>query len=175
LGVGTLLKDQDLVTVIYQVYNTWAAEFCKSNSKRFVALACLPNHDPEVAAEELRRAAKLGLRGADFAVPTAVKPLYHRDWDVLWATAAECRMPISFHSLGWSPRQPDPSGRPALFKGCASIKSDSVSSSYPALFFRGVDRFPEFRFVLGGAAWKLDSLPADRMDHDYEDSDFIDC
>ena len=174
LGVGTLLKDQDLVTVIYQVYNDWVAEFCKSNSKRFAALACLPNHDPEIAAEELRRAAKLGLRGADFAVPTAVKPLYHRDWDVLWATAAECRMPISFHSLGWSPRQPDPSELEtydACFKGVRrALAQISGIEFLPSIIFSGAcDRFPEFRFVLGecGVSWIPYLL--DRMDHDYED------
>ena len=174
LGVGTLLKDQDLVTVIYQVYNDWVAEFCKSNPKRFVALACLPNHDPEVAAGELRRAAKLGLRGADFAVPTAVKPLYHRDWDVLWSTAAECRMPISFHSLGWSPRQPDPSELEtydACFKGVRrALAQISGIEFLPSIIFSGAcDRFPEFRFVLGecGVSWIPYLL--DRMDHDYDD------
>ena len=85
LGVGKLLKDQTLVTLIYvnNAYNEWVANFCKRQPTRFVGLACIPNHDPELAAKELERAAKLGLRGADFAVPTAVKPLYHRDWDVL--------------------------------------------------------------------------------------------
>ncbi len=174
LGVGKLLKDQTLVTLIYQTYNEWVANFCKSQPTRFVGLACIPNHDPELAAKELERAAKLGLRGADFAVPTAVKPLYHRDWDVLWATAAECAMPISFHSLGWSPRETDLPERPAYdacFKGIRrALAQISGIEFLPSIIFSGAcDRFPKFKFVLGecGVSWIPYLLG--RMDHDYRD------
>jgi predicted TIM-barrel fold metal-dependent hydrolase len=174
LGVGNLLKDQTLVTLIYQTYNDWVANFCKGQPTRFVGLACIPNHDPEIAAKELERVAKLGLRGADLAVPTAVKPLYHRDWDVLWATAAECGMPISFHSLGWSPRQPDPAEYKrydACFRGIRrSLAQISGIEFLPSIIFSGAcDRFPRFKFVLGecGVSWIPYLL--DRMDHDYKD------
>src|SRR5712692_6196484 len=43
---------------------------------------------------------------ADFAVSTAVKPIWHRDWDPLWAAAQECHVPISFHTTGYAVRQP---------------------------------------------------------------------
>src|SRR5262249_20334204 len=106
LGIGMRLRDRELIQVVYQVYNEWAAGFCKSNPRRFVGLACIPNHDPEDAAKELRRAAKLGLRGADFAVSTAVVPIWHAAWDPLWRAAQECRMPISFHTTGSPVREP---------------------------------------------------------------------
>lgn len=81
LGISSLLEDRDLLRVTLEIYNTWAADFCKAYPQRLVALACIPNDEPEIAAGELRRAAKLGLKGADFAVSTAVKPIWHRDWD----------------------------------------------------------------------------------------------
>jgi predicted TIM-barrel fold metal-dependent hydrolase len=174
LGVGQLLADQALVTFIFQTYNDWVANFCKENPTRFVGLACIPNHDPQLAAKELRRSAQIGLRGADFAVPTAVKPLYHRDWDVLWATAAECAMPISFHALGWSPRAPDPAEQQtydACFKGVRrALAQISGIEFLPSIIFSGAcDRFPKFKFVLGecGVSWIPYLL--DRMDHDYKD------
>ena len=108
LGVGLNLKDQEAMTEVYRIYNDWAADFCKSNPGRFRALACIPNHDPAEAAEELRRASGMGLRGADFAVASATKPMYHESWDVLWEAAEETRAPISFHTIGLNPRLPDP-------------------------------------------------------------------
>ena len=38
---------------------------------------------------------------------TAVKPIWHRDWDVLWQAASECNMPISFHTTGPNVREPN--------------------------------------------------------------------
>ena len=106
LGISRLLESRELLHVVYEIYNTWAAEFSQTNPARLVALACIPSDDPALAAAELRRSAKLGLKGADFAVSTAVKPIWHRDWDPLWAAAQECNVPISFHTTDYAVRQP---------------------------------------------------------------------
>jgi uncharacterized protein len=174
LGVGVRLKDPDLVTAIYRIYNDWVADFCKTNPARFAGLACLPNHNPHAAATELQRAAKLGLRGADFAVETAARPIYHRDWDLLWATAAECRMPISFHSLGFSPRQPDPAEAadydlPFRAVRATMFQLDGAEFLASIVFSGACDRFPEFRFVLGECGISWIPYVLDRMDHVYED------
>ena len=174
LGVGRKLGDPDLVSVVYRIYNDWAAEFCKSNPERFVALACIPNHDPEVAAGELRRAAKLGLRGADFAVATAVKPLYHPDWNTLWSTSAEFHMPISFHATGLAVREPDPADSDTLndyYRAANLTMFQLAGAEYLAsiIFSGACDRYPDFKFVLGeaGASWV--PYVCDRMDIEYED------
>jgi predicted TIM-barrel fold metal-dependent hydrolase len=174
LGVGLRLKDADLITTIYQTYNDWVAEFCKINPHRFAALACLPNHDPKAAALELQRAAKLGLKGADFAVETARSPIYHREWDALWETAAECRMPISFHSLGFSPRQPDPAEAkdydlPFRAVRAAMFQLDGAEFLSSIIFSGACDRYPEFRFVLGECGISWIPYVLDRMDHVYQD------
>ena len=174
LGISRKLGDPELTMVVFHIYNEWVADFRKSNPDRFAALACIPNHDPELAASELRRAAALGLRGADFAVATAVKPLYHPSWDVLWSAAAECNMPISFHTTGMRPREPDPADAAALdsfFRATNLTMFQIGGIEYLAsvIFSGACDRFPNFRFVLGeaGASW----LPyaCDRMDVEYED------
>ena len=174
LGISRKLGDPELAMVVFHIYNDWVADFCKGNPDRFAALACIPNHDPEMAASELRRASALGLRGADFAVATAVKPLYHPSWDVLWSAAAECDMPISFHTTGMKPREPDPADAAALdpyFRATSLTMFQIGGIEYlAAIIFSGAcDRFPNFRFVLGesGASW----LPyaCDRMDVEYED------
>src|SRR5258706_9909285 len=71
LGIGQRLRDQELIQVVYEIYNTWAGDFCKNDPQRFVGLACLPNHDPAAAARELRRAPGLCLQSADFPLGTS--------------------------------------------------------------------------------------------------------
>jgi predicted TIM-barrel fold metal-dependent hydrolase len=175
LGIGRRLSDPELIQVVYEIYNSWAADFCKTNPQRFVGLACVPNHDPLAAATELRRAAGLGLKGADFAVSTAVYPIWHNAWDPLWAAAQECQMPISFHTTGYPVREPADAAmmqeyelrfaatRTTMFQIAAAEFLASI------VFSGALDRFPGFKFVLGeaGVTW----LPyiLDRMDEEYED------
>ena len=174
LGVGLNLKDPEAMSLVYHIYNDWAADFCKSNPERFRALACIPNHDPAEAASELRRASGLGLRGADFAVASASKPMYHEDWDVLWEAAEETQAPISFHTVGFTPRQPDPEEAEEYERRYKAVRItmfqlSGVEYLASVIFSGACDRHPGLRFVLGesGVSW----LPyvLDRMDHEYED------
>ena len=175
LGIGMRLQDPELIQAVYEIYNDWAGDFCKTNPQRFVGLACIPSHNPQAAARELRRAAGLGLRGADFAVSKAVYPLWHGAWDPLWEAAQECRMPISFHTTGYPVREPADEAmakeyqlryaatRTTMFQIAAAEFLASI------VFSGALERFPGFQFVLGeaGVSW----LPyiLDRMDEEYED------
>jgi predicted TIM-barrel fold metal-dependent hydrolase len=175
LGVGLKMTDRALIHAVYEVYNDWAADFCKSSPSRLVGLACIPNHDPDAAAKELRRAASLGLKGADFAVSTAVYPIWHSAWDPLWATAEECRMPISFHTIGYPVREPSDETMAKeynlRYRATRTTMFQISAAEYLAsiVFSGALDRFPGFKFVLGeaGVTW----LPyiLDRMDEEYED------
>ena len=175
LGVGLRFKDNEMTRVVYEIYNSWASDFCNTRPGRWAALACIPNHDPKVAAAELHRVAKLGLKGADFAVATAVKPVWHRDWDVLWAAAAECNIPISFHTTGPIHREPNDEAmakeyeneyrmtKLSLFQICGAEYLASI------IFSGACERYPGFKFVLGecGVTWIPHVL--NRMDEEYED------
>jgi predicted TIM-barrel fold metal-dependent hydrolase len=163
LGVGMRFDDPELTRYVYNVYYEWAAEFCNTNPGRWAALAPLASHDPQAAAADLRTAAKLGLKGADFAVSIAVKPLYQQEWDVLWEAASECAMPVSFHfTVGMRPsiRQPDPEDL-AANKGKLSLVSDACSQLEGALHLTSIiysgacERYPNFKWVLGesGVTW----------------------
>ncbi|MEE9150090.1 MAG: amidohydrolase family protein [Candidatus Tectomicrobia bacterium] len=175
LGVGMRLENPELIRVVYQIYNDWAADFCRTNPHRFVGLACLPNHDPAAAAAELRRAARLGLKGADFPVSTAVYPIWHGAWDPLWAAAQECQIPISFHTTGYDVRSPSDEAmakeynlhyratRTTMFQICAAEFLASI------VFSGALDRFPGFTFVLGEAGVTWIPYILDRMDEEYED------
>jgi uncharacterized protein len=175
LGIGLKMTDRELIHAVYEIYNDWAAAFCRTNPRRLVGLACIPNHDPEAAAKELRRTASLGLRGADFAVSTAVYPIWHGAWDVLWKAAQECRMPISFHTIGYPVREPADEQMAKdyhlRYRATRTTMFQISAAEYLAsiVFSGALDRFPGFKFVLGeaGVTW----LPyiLDRMDEEYED------
>jgi predicted TIM-barrel fold metal-dependent hydrolase len=175
LGIGMRLTDRELIQVVYEIYNDWCADFCKTHPHRFVGLACIPNHDPEAAARELRRAAGLGLKGADFAVSNAVYPVWHGAWDPLWAAAQECRVPISFHTTGFPVREPSDETMAKdyqlRFRATRTTMFQISAAEFVAsiVFSGALDRFPEFKFVLGeaGVSW----LPyiLDRMDEEYDD------
>ena len=175
LGMGMVLDDMDLRRVVYEVYNTWAADFCKASPERLVALACIPNDDPQAAADELRRSAKLGLKGAEFAISTAVKPIWHRDWDPLWAAADECNMPVAFHSTGFLVREPSDEQMSkdysSQYRATYLTAFQLAGSEYlAAMVFSGaLERYPGLKFVLGecGVGWIPYVLV--RMDQEYEE------
>ncbi len=181
LGVGMRFDDPELTRYVYNVYYEWAAEFCNTNPGRWAALAPLASHDPQMAAQDLRTAAKLGLKGADFAVSIAVKPLYQQEWDVLWEAASECAMPVSFHfTVGMRPsiRQPDPEDLPA-YKAKLGLVSDACSQLEGALHLTSIiysgacERYPNFKWVLGesGVTWVpflLARMDAHRQDQRHQ-------
>ena len=129
-----------------------------------------------MAAAEVRRCAKLGLRGGDLAFKTMSLPLYHHDWYPLWEAAAECNFPISFHSTGFKGiRTPD---NPEMEKEymiqwrlvrSALFQLDTMEVFVSVIASGACEKYPNFKFVLGesGVTW----LPYvfDRLDTEYED------
>ena len=178
VGVGLRIVNQQLVRFVYQVYNEWIADFCKTHPGRWAALAPIPNHDPSVAAESLREASEMGLAGGDFSIANAVKPLYHESWDPLWAASSECGLPISYHGAGGlskSLRAPDPADAEdysnkfnLVSASCSQLEGAIILASI--IYSGACDRFPKFRFVLGesGVTW-IPFLLA-RMDAHYLDT-----
>ncbi len=109
LMINDLIADGEHRAWANKIYNDWAADFAKrSDPNRIFPLAVIPNNDPLVAAAEVRRCAKMGLKGGDLAFKRMSLPLYHHAWYPLWEAAAECHFPISFHSTGFKGlRAPD--------------------------------------------------------------------
>ena len=175
LGIDTRLKSPELLRVVYEIYNTWAADFRNSNPHRFAPLACIASDDSVLAAQELRRSAKLGLKGADFGVTSVSRPIWHSDWDVLWEAAEECQMPVSFHTRGIPVNPPldtqmEKDFRRAILGVKFTVFQLAGAEVIASLVFSGaLERFPGFHFVLGecGAVWIPYVLS--RMDFEYED------
>jgi len=177
LMINEMIADGNMRAWCDGVYNDWAADFAKkSDPNRVFPLAIIPNNDPLVAAAEVRRCAKLGLRGGDLAFKRMSLPLYHHAWYPLWEAAAECRFPVSFHSTGFKAiRAPDdPTMEKEYFTQYRLVRSalfqlDTMEVLVSLLASGACERYPDFNFVLGesGVTW----LPYvfDRLDTEYED------
>jgi uncharacterized protein len=177
LMINEMIADGELRAWCDRMYNDWVADFAKrADPARVFPLAIVPNNDPQQAADEVRRCAKMGLRGGDLAFKRMSLPLYHHGWDPLWQAAAECRFPISFHSTGFKAlRAPD---SPEMEKEynlqyrlvrSSLFQLDTMEVLVSLLASGACERYPDFNFVLGesGVTW----LPYvfDRLDTEYFD------
>jgi predicted TIM-barrel fold metal-dependent hydrolase len=166
------LKSPALVTAVYEAYNEFIAGFERERPGRFVGLACLPNHDPAVAAQVLRKSAQLGLRGAVLVPWGGALPIWHRGWDVLWHVAQETEMVISFHAfeggtriVSYDVEGPQRNEVNAAVTVVAPMQMDEVLVS---LILCGTcERFPRLRFVLGEAGIGWIPYALERLDHTY--------
>jgi len=177
LMINEMIADGELRAWCDRRYNDWAADFAKrADPGRVFPLAIVPNNDPQQAADEVRRCAKMGLRGGDLAFKRMSLPLYHHGWYPLWEAAAECRFPISFHSTGFKAlRAPDsPEMEKEYFLQYRLVRSalfqlDTMEVLVSLLASGACEKYPDFRFVLGesGVTW----LPYvfDRLDTEYFD------
>ena len=175
--INEMIDDSEMCSWADQIYNDWVADFAKqADANRVFPLAIVPNRDPKAAAMEVRRCAKLGLRGGDLAFKRMSLPLWHHDWDSLWEAAAECNFPISFHSTGFKAlRAPDtPEMEKEYFTEYRLVRSslfqlDTMEVLVSLLASGACERYPDFNFVLGesGVTW----LPYvfDRLDTEYHD------
>ena len=120
LMVNDLIDDAELRVWTNARYNDWAIDFARrSDPNRVFPLAIIPNTSPAAAAAEVRRCARMGLKGGDLAFKRMSLLMWHRDWYALWEAAAECKFPISFHSTGFKAiRAPD---TPEMEKELASV------------------------------------------------------
>ena len=172
--LGPEVEDAAILNSTYEVYNQWVADFVGKNPMRMNALACLTHRDPQTAADQLRQAAELGLRGAEILVPQMTKPLYHKDWDILWQTSAECQIPISFHTVGGSFARPQPKEEEEyryVVRGLGEALFQITGSEFliSVILSGACQRFPDFNWVLGecGIGW----IPyiVERTDIEYAD------
>jgi len=176
------LEDAGLQAACFKAYNDWTAEFCSYDPHRFIGMALISLADIELGAQELRRAQKIGLRGAMIwgsAPPD--KPFWHPMYDPFWNTAQELEMPLSLHVITGGPkshgRKNDPR-QPGDFRprmkglgrltGYMTLSAD-VLLSFSEIIMGGVlMRFPRLKLVSAenDCGWIPHFMY--RMDHAFE-------
>ena len=88
------------------------------------------------------------------------EPIYLRDWDPLWAAVDESGLPISFHTVGLSPKAPKrdtTASERAIMTGVAlTVFQLSGAEFVSSIILSGAcERYPNMKFVLGecGVGW----------------------
>ena len=92
---GMRVADKELAKTVIRTYNDWAAEFAKTNPKRFIPVAQLFPDDADASREEVYRIAKMGLNQVNFLVGTVSPQMYMPEWDGFWAAAEETGTVVS--------------------------------------------------------------------------------
>ena len=175
-GIG----DPELLTAVYHAYNEYIAEFNRSLPGRFFGLGCLPNHDADIAAAEIRHCAELGLPGAVFLPWTAAMPVWHPMWEPMWRAAEESDTVLSFHvfeggatTVGHEVKGARSAAAAGAWVVVGPMQMDEIVTS---VILSGVcEHHPALRLVLGesGIGW----LPyiLERLDDTYEERLADDC
>jgi predicted TIM-barrel fold metal-dependent hydrolase len=155
VALGFPIGDPVLQGACYAAWNDWAVEeFNAVAPDRLCVLAFLPDHSPSAAAAELERCAALGHRGA--IIDVFGIDLGDPAWDTLWAVAAGCGLPISFHLKGGtSPKLTYEMGRwkSAAFATVLPLQLDEPLATM--VFSGALERHPGLTLVLAesGVGW----------------------
>jgi predicted TIM-barrel fold metal-dependent hydrolase len=143
------LKDAGLQQECFRVYNDWLAEYCSYAPERMAGLALISLYDPQQGAQELRRCAKMGLKGGMiWCSPPEEQPYRSDVYDPFWATAQELQMPISLHAITGMGRESQWDFGPKERYMRATVLPHEVERSFSVLIFSGVlERFPTLQIV----------------------------
>jgi predicted TIM-barrel fold metal-dependent hydrolase len=93
-------RDVEFADVQCRVYNDWLSDHVQEGEGRLFGVAIVPQQDLELAAREIRRAAKLPGIVACMLRPNPTadwKPFNHSVYDVLWRAASESNMAVGLH------------------------------------------------------------------------------
>ena len=144
------LTDAPFQQAIFRAYNTWMGEFCSYDPKHLIGLGLVPLLDVEEGIKELKRCAKLGLRGGTIMV-SPPEGLGYDDpiYEPFWAVAEDLNMPLSLHlGTGHGPE----SKMAGKFKNNVNLLRMSlpheVQRSLAEILFSGVlERYPGLKIV----------------------------
>src|SRR6188472_1886121 len=102
LGKSTKTDNKELLTVGFQMYNRWLADFVAQAPHRHIGLAQLPVWDVEATIAEAQWAHDAGLRGVNLpAMRDGEQPEYNkRVWEPLWSVCEERGLPLVTHIGG---------------------------------------------------------------------------
>jgi predicted TIM-barrel fold metal-dependent hydrolase len=148
-------KDAALRGFVVRTYNDWMVELSKAAPTRLVGLGHVPLFDLDEAMAELRRIAKLGLRGFHvdpFPDERGGKPLWDSAYEPFWSLVEETGLPMSFHIVG--PRNANVQATfmnptPGVKETFIAIAPISICEVVSTLIFTGIlERHPKLRFVL---------------------------
>ncbi len=164
------IDDREVVQAVFQRHNDWIRDYCSHAPERLIGVACLPLPDVDAAISELRRVAKMGIRGV--AIPCtapAEKPYSDPAYEPFWTAAEEAGLPVTMHIFcgsTWDMGLPAHWGNAGTSIVGYAMAHGAIASTLAQLVCGGVcERHPELRFV--AAEWETGWFAhfLQRLDH----------
>ena len=174
LGGASKMQDVEAANHMLEIYNDWLVDFVKPYPDRMIGLGCIPDGDPEVAAQEVYRCAKMGLKGVELSCSWDMQPMWDPIWEPMWKACSDVQLPLHFHTFPTTAPQAREQmnvqvRRAAMFTGVSAFQMGLIHI-LAALMGAGVfERYPNLRVSFGesGIGWIPYAL--DRMDFEFED------
>jgi len=173
LGTASKLNDAEASNEVLRIYNDWLKDFCSHYPDRQIGLACLPYGSVDQAVKEVRRVAKMGLKGLELSCSWDMEPMWHPSWEPFWQAVDDVQLPLHFHTFPTTPpraRQEAPKvRRAAMFTGVSAFQMGLIHIIAGMMGAGVFERYPRLRVSFGesGAGWLGYALH--RMDFEFED------
>ncbi len=155
--------DAPYAQALCRAFNDWLTDYCSADPARLMPAAIVSLHDPELAAEEARRAVQEKGHVAAVLLPMPVQGRYFHapECDVLWSEIERLNVPLAFHGTSGGASSDYVSNR---FAGHPSFRTLNHAVSFPlelmlalaAMTAGGVlERHPNLRvaFLEGNCGW----------------------
>ena len=154
--------DPELRMYVVRTYNDWMLELSKAAPRRLVGLGHVPLVDLDEGMAELKRIAKMGLKGFHvdpFPDERGAKALWDPAYEPFWSLVEETGLPMSFHIVG--PRKANVrevfmNPTPGVKETFIAIAPISICEVVSTLTFTGIlERHPKLHYVLveSGIGW----------------------
>jgi predicted TIM-barrel fold metal-dependent hydrolase len=167
-GGGPLATaDRELFVASHYAYNDWLADFCRHEPGRLLGVAYVPFESPAVAAAEIRRARRLGLRGVLIPAAPPSGHWWDADWAPVWEAAVEAGMPVGLHVGFGFARKHRFEGGPAFMTDVVMTKMEMAGPIADLIFGGVLQRHPELRVVSVEAYIGWLPFVAEYVDHVY--------
>ena len=176
-SVGFMLyshvKDGELLSACFRVYNDWLSEFCRVNPKRLAGIAAINLDDVEDGISELARCRRMGgFAGAMITVYPPEGRRYHMpEYDPFWAAAQDLEMPLGLHAASnrWGSGEAFQGRDHSEARAAHTVNMEhGVKMSLTDMIYSGVfERYPNLQ--AGSVEHELAWAPhfMDRMDFNY--------
>ena len=154
-------EDPELRYELYRGYNDWLESFTSACPERLIGASQIPLDDPQAAAQEMERVAKLGSRHVNIMASRAEPPIWHESWDRFWSIAEESGIPVGSHIAVLTFNQPQ-TDKPVYSNNAVDravggfrVNSQLVEPVCGLIFGGVLDRHPKLKFVMGESdlAW----------------------
>jgi uncharacterized protein len=140
------LRDRELQSACFRVFNDWLAEYCSANPRRLIGIGLISLADIPLAINELERCVTIGLRGAMIA-NAPVEPYHSSIYYPFWDATSRLGVPLSLHIITTSKALSIDQFGTETF----TIKLDwmhETQCSLALMILGGVfERFPKLRIV----------------------------